>query len=332
MIKKGGNMKKIISLFLIFICSLSVVACGNKKESQPPKGELTFTANNTKKGFNPSAIMDGNVNEGWVGSKKATESSFQVFDIDFGEAKKFTTITIDDTFVDGYTNRKPDFVKKEAVYQNGNASSVGDGTLAGVLSGSADGQSWKSESIPTNENVQWIWLSLSETVDVKKLELNNEMNNSVVVSYEIYYSSTAHNRRDEEEYTNPENYALLDKNTNNEENIIEINLEDVIQVRDLFIKIYSQENEGEAVIASLDEILFYGETPDDYYEYHQPEKFTLMGSTNGKTYEIITEVNGNYEQIWTCTLDKAVTYRYIRYVVFAEYNNNYPSIGEITFS
>ncbi|MBQ7372979.1 MAG: hypothetical protein IJW64_00210 [Clostridia bacterium] len=323
-------MKKFISLLLAITCILGVSSC--KKESEQPKGELTLTAVNTKNGFSPDSAMDGDVNVGWVGSKKATESNFQVFDIDFGEKKTFTTITLDDSFNDGYTNRRPDYVPKTVTYQNGNASSVGDGTLAGVLSGSADGQSWKSDAIPTSENAQWIWLSLAEDALVKKLELNNEMNNSVPVSYEVYYSQTAHNRRNEDEYTDVSTYSLLDKQTENTENIIEIELDEEITVRDLFIKIFVQQNEGVDVVASIDEILFYGETPSDYYEEHQPEKFTIMGSNDGKTFEVIKEVSGNYQAVWTYASETSLTYRYIRYIVFAEYNNNYPSIGEITFS
>ena len=166
---------------------------------------------------------------------------------------------------------------------------------------------------------------------MKKLELNNEMNNSVVTSYELYYSSEAHNRRNEEEYTDVTTYTLLEQKTDNEENIIEIELEEEIIVRDLFLKIYSQQNEGVDVVASMDEILFFGETPDDYYEEHQPEKFTLMGSNDGKEFSVIVEVAGNYDVVWTKTLETSVTYRYIRYVVFKEYNNNYPSIGEMSF-
>ena len=325
-------MKKIASLLLALTCVCGLTACAGDGDVTPPAGELSFSAVNTKNGYTPSAVMDGDVNVGWVGSKKATETSFQVFDIDFGETKTFTSITIDDSFVGGYTNKKPDYISKTATYQNGNASSVGNGTLAGALSGSADGQSWKSEAIPTAEAPQWIWISLSEAVDVKKIELNNEMNNSVPVSYELYYSSQAHNRRNEEEYTDVSTYVLIDSATENEENIIEIELEEGIQVRDIFLKVFLQQNEGVDVVASLDEILFYGETPDDYYEEHQPEKFTIMGSVNGQEYDVIVEENGNYSAVWTHTLAEAVSYRYIRYVVFSEYNNNFPSIGEMTFA
>ncbi len=327
-------MKKIICFLIAIACVFSTVSCkkNNGDESSQPKGELTVTAKNTKSGFNPSAILDGDVNVGWVGSKKASESNFQIVDIDLGEQKTFTTITLDDSFVSGYTNRKPDYVSKTATYQNGNASSVGDGTLAGVLSGSADGQSWKSEVIPTEDAPQWIWLSFSESIQVKKLELDNAMNNSVAVSYELYYSEEPHNRRNEEEYTDVSTYTLLSKKTDNTENIIEIELEESITVRDLFLRVYSQQNEGVDVVASLDEVLVYGETPDDYFEAHQPIKFSFLGSNDGKTYDVIVEENGNYSELWTRTLTSSVSYRYIRYIVFAEENNNFPSIGELSFS
>ena len=324
-------MKKFISVFLAFTCALGLAACKDKGTGEPPAGELSFSANNTKDGYNPSAVMDGSLTTGWIGSKKATESNFQVLDIDFGEVKTFTTITLDDSMSAGYTNRKPDYIPQTATYQNGNASSVGDGTLAAVVSGAADGQSWKSDAIPTADAPQWIWLSLASDVGVKKIELNNEMNNSVPVSYEVYYSTEAHNRRNEEEYTNVESYILLDKKTDNEENIIEIELDEEVQVRDLFIKVFNQKNEDVDVVASLDEILLYGETPDDYFENHQPEKFTIIGSVTGTEFDVLVEVNGNYDTVWTHTLAEAVSYRYIRYIVFAEYNNNYPSIGEISF-
>lgn len=313
---------------LAVISLFGLTAC---KPKTPPKGELTLSAVNTKDGYLAQSAMDGDISTGWIGSKKASESNFQVFDVDFGEKKTFSKITLNDEFTDGYTNRPPEFTLSTVTYGEGNTSSIGDGTVAGALSGAAEGQSWKTEVIPTEDNAQWLWLSLYESTVVKKLEINNEMNNSVPVSYEIYYSETAHNHRKEEEYTDVSTYTLLDKKTDNEENIIEIELENTITVRDVFIKIYSQENEGVAVVASIDEVFFYGETPEGYYENHQPERFTFMGSNDGKTYDIIKEVSGNYETIWTCTLEKSVSYRYIRYIVFTEYNNNYPSIGELSF-
>lgn len=324
-------MKRCIGVFLAIACAFGLAACKDKGVGENPTGELRFSAKNTKDGYDPSAVMDGSLTTGWICSKKATESNFQVFDIDFGEVKTFTTITLDDSMTAGYTNRKPEYIAQTATYQNGNASSVGEGTLAAVVSGAADGQSWKSDAIPTAEAPQWIWLSLANDVDVKKIELNNEMNNSVLVSYEVYYSAEAHDRRNEAEYTDVESYVLLDKKTDNAENIIEIESEESIRVRDLFIKVFSQQNEGVDVVASLDEVLLYGETPDDYFENHQPEKFTIMGSVTGTEFDILVEVNGNYDTVWTYTLAEAVSYRYIRYVVFAEYNNNYPSIGEISF-
>ena len=326
-------MKKIISVLLTVACLVGVTACKKDKGavSTPPKGELTFTAANTKSGFEPSAVMDGDVNVGWVGSKRATESNFQIFDIDFGDTKSFSTITLDDSFSAGYTNRRPDYVAKTVAYGDGNALSVGDGTVAGVLSGAADGLSWMSDAIPTEETPQWIWISFSEPVSVKKLELNNEMNNSVSVSYELYYSSEAHNSN-EEHYTDITTYTLLDSSTDNEENIIEIELEEAITIRDLFFVVYSQQNEGVDVVASLDEFLVYGETPEDYYESHQPVKFSFLGSNDGKTYDVIVEEGGNYSDVWSYTLASSVSYRYIRYIVFAENNNNYPSIGELSFT
>ena len=327
-------MKKLICLLVATACLVGTVSCKKKNESEsvPPKGELTLSAVNTKSGFNPSSAMDGSLTSGWVGSKKATESNFQVFDIDFGDVKSFSTITLDDSFTDGYTNRRPDYMAKIATYQNGDVSSLAQGTTpAGLLVGEADGQSWKSENIPTQENPEWVWLSLSSAVEVTKLELNNEMNNSVPVSFELYYSAEPHNRRNPEEYTDLSTYTLISKITDNTENIIEIELEEKITVRDLFLKVYSQQNEGEAVIASLDEILLFGDTPDDYYEEHQPVKFTFMGSNDGTTFDVIVEEFGNYNVVWAHTLETAVSYRYIRYIVFSEYNNNYPSIGELTF-
>lgn len=322
-------MKKKICLLLVAVVACFFCACGGGEQ---PKGEPTFTANHTKDGYSASAVMDGNTEIGWVGGKKATESNFQVFNIDFGEQRTFSKITLDDSFADGYTNRPPEYIKKTVVYGEGNASSVGSGsTLVNVLSGGADGLSWTSEEIPSKENAQWIWISLSEQAEIKKIVLNNEMNNSVPVSYELYYSENAHNRRKPEKYTDVSTYTLMQKKTDNEENVVEIESEEAIVVRDVFLKIYSQQNEGTEVIASLDEILFYGETPADYHEEHQPEKFTLMGSTDGKMFEVIVEVAGNYDAVWTYRSEKKLSYRYIRYIVFAEYNNNYPSIGEMTF-
>ena len=49
-------MKKIISVLLAVACLTAVTSCKKDKgESTPPKGELTFSAVNTKTGFNPAA-------------------------------------------------------------------------------------------------------------------------------------------------------------------------------------------------------------------------------------------------------------------------------------
>ena len=323
-------MKK-LCLFLAVLTAFALSACGKEE-----KGELTLSATHTKNGYSVTAAMDGDVNLGWICGKKATEASFQTFDIDFGEKRTFTKITLDDSFTDGYTNRKPDYIRTQASYQTGNVSSIGTGSaLANVLSGGADGLSWKSEAVPSDAAPQWLWISLSEEINVKKIELNNEMNNSVPVSYELYYSATAHSSRKQQDgsyaYLDTETYTLLGQSNENEENIVEHEVDEAITIRDILLKIYSQKNEGEAVVASLDEVLFYGETPADYYEEHQPVQFTLMGSNDGKVFDIITEVAGNYETVWTYTAPEALTYRYIRYIVFSEYNNNYPSIGELKF-
>ena len=318
-------MKKFLCLFLAFACMLGMTACKDK--------EPTFTTEHTKNGYDPASVMDGDVNVGWIGGKKASETSFQVFNIDFGEEKTFSTITIDDSFLAGYTNKKPEYLPETVVYNTGDVSSLDStkGEMVNVLSGAADGLSWVADAIPTADAPVWLWVSLQETVNVKKIELNNEMNNSVSVSYELYYSSEAHNRR-EGTYTDVSTYTLLAKDTANTENIVEIENEEAVAVRDLLLKIYCQQNEGVDVVASLDEIFMFSETPADYHEEHQPEKFSILGSNDGKTYLDIVEVNGNYNSVWTHTLSAPVTYRYIKYIVFAEYNNNYPSLGEISFS
>jgi hypothetical protein len=111
---------------------------------------VSVTALNTKTGFEAIACIDGDLTTGWVGAKKASESSFQYLTVDFGLTKNFTTITLDDTFNGGYTNKKPEDVRLTASYNAGDASSLASGSgLSNVLNGSADGQSWKSETIPT---------------------------------------------------------------------------------------------------------------------------------------------------------------------------------------
>lgn len=295
----------------------------------PFKGEPTVTAVNTREGFSASAVLDGDLSVGWVGSRRASDSDFQIVEIDLGEIKTFSSVTLNDSFADGYTNKRPDYLACPVSYNSGDASEVAGGSeLANVLSGGADGLSWKSENAPSPDSPQWIWISLASPVEVLKIEINNEMNNSVPESFELYYSEIPHNRR-EGTYTDVSTYTLLKKETENGENVAEIFSPEKITVSDVLLKIYSQTNEGEAVPASVDELLFYGETPGDYTEEHYPEVFTFLGSLNGTSYEVFAEETANYGSVWTRTLDKAVSYRYIKYIVFREHNNNYPSIGEI---
>lgn len=326
-------MTKFECLSCCLFLGIVLTGCGTSApSSESTIDKTTVSALNTKAGFDPQAIVDGDLTTGWVGGKKASESSFQYLTVDFGKEKTFSSLTLDDTFTGGYTNKKPDYVSESVSYNAGDASSLAAGSgLSNVLNGSADGQSWKSEAIPTASAPEWIWLSLASPVAVTKLELNNEMNNSVSTSFELYASKSAHNRR-EKTYTDTTTYDLLKKEESNTNNVYSFTLEQSTTISDLLLKIYHQENEGAAVVASLDEILFYGPTPADYHEDHEPIKFAFMGSNDGKSFDMMKEVGGNYESRWSFTNPTAWNYRYVRYVVFEEANNNYPSLGELIFA
>ena len=322
-------LKKILCIMIAVLLMICLFACG---EDEQQKGELTLSAN-SKTGHEALYAMDGDNQTGWISSKKASDINFQVLEIDFGERKTFNKIVIDDSFSQGYTNSPPEYLKKSVTYSRGNISSFETGSSpANVLSGAADGSSWISHNIPSENSPEWIWLSLEETVSATKIVLDNSMNNSSFESFKFYYSIAGTDSREVEIISNPESFdGLLYQSVDNSSSTLEILLSEEITIKELLLVISSQINEGENVKAALDEIFFYGNTPVDYSEPHQPVRFTIMASDDGITYQTIKAVTGNYQTIWVGNLEKSVTYRYIKYLIFEENNNNYPSIGEIQF-
>ena len=320
-------MKKIFVFVMLVVLALST-ACG---EPSLPEGELTLTAGTFRTGYPADYAMDGNTETGWICRKKASDANFQILTVDFGKAMTFQTVTLDDSFADGYTNTPPEDIQKQVVYNRGNVSSLEPGSSpANVISGSADGQSWISAEVPTEDAPQWLYISLREPVSTLRLVLNNQMNNSVPTAFRLYVSSSALGR-DPEIYTDPNNYTLLKEETENENNVIEYVLDEETVISDLLLIITSQTNEGEPCVASLDEILFY-ESAEGYTETHQPVRFTMMYSMDGGSYEVFLEETANYSPVYQKTLDQAITCRFVRYLVFEEYNRNYPSIGELSFT
>lgn len=320
-------MKNKIVWLVMFCCLLGLCACGS---SELPEGEFTVTAT-FRTGYPAENAMDQDVSTGWICRKKASDTNFQVLTVDFGKTVTFQTVTLDDSFAEGYTNTPPDYVQKQVVYNRGNVSSLQSGTNpANVINGSADGQSWISAEIPTEEAPQWLYLSLSAPLATLKLTLNNQMNNSVPVAFRLYTAPQALGR-DPEVYTDPGNYTLLAEESQNTENILEYELEQETVIQDLLLVITRQTNEGEACVASMDEIFFF-ESAEGYVETHQPVRFTMMSSMDGVNFEVFLEENSNYNAVYTKELEQPITCRFVRYLVFEEYNRNYPSIGELSFS
>lgn len=321
-------MKKIIALVTAVLLFAFFVGCG-KSETPEKEGEMKASAMSFKAGYTPEKAIDGDISTGWICKKKASETNMQVFNVDLGKQTEFCKIIIDDSFSAGYTNKRPAYLKKTVTYLNGNTSSIKAGTsVSNVVSGAADGLSWETENVPTEEAPEWLWISLEECVTVVKIEINNEINNSVPVSFELYVSETEHTYKN---CTDVSDYTLVKKEEANEDKIISVEFEEAVGVKDALLIVRKQQNEGQDVAASLDEMIFCGEVPEDYTEEHYPVKFSILGSVKGNEYEEICFEKSNYLSVWEKELDKSVKYRYIRYVVFEEYNNNAPSIGEIRF-
>ena len=318
-------MKKFIALVLFAFLLFSLCACGDPTQGGGP---ITVTAN-SRDGYAASNAADGDLTTGWIGSRKANETVPQLVDIDLGSQRTIRKITIDDTFAAGFTNEKPEYLAQSVIYGRGDASSIeGGSSVPFILNGAADGQGWKSEDVPTRDDPQWLYFSLRQSCETTKIVLDNEMNNSVIQSCSIYYSAEPIDEN--KDLSDPSNYTLLTDITDNTENVKEIVLEESITVSNMLILFRSQVNEGEQVVASLDEIFFYAPVGDNYSEPHQPVRFHIMGSNDGNTYETFIEENGNYSEVYIKELDTPVSYRYLRYLLFEEYNNNYPSIGEFT--
>lgn len=321
-------MKKIIALATVLFLIVFYVGCG-KTETPEREGEMKVSAMSFKAGYTPEKAIDGDISTGWICKKKASETNMQIFNVDLGKQTEFGKIIIDDSFSAGYTNKRPAYLNKTVNYLTGNTSSIKAGaSVSNAVSGAADGLSWETENVPTEEAPEWLWISLEESVAVKKIELNNDINNSVPVSFELYVSGTEHNDKN---CTDVSGYTLVKREEANEDKIINVEFEETIEVKDTLLIVRKQQNEGQDVAASLDEIIFSGEVPEDYAEDHYPVKFSILGSVKGDEYEEICFEKSNYLSVWEKELDKPVKYRYIRYVVFEEYNNNAPSIGEIRF-
>lgn len=321
-------MKRIVAFLLAIAAVIIFVGCGNGEQSEQ-EGEKKASAMSFKAGFTPDKAIDGDITTGWICKKKASETNMQVFNIDLGRQTEFSKITIDDSFAAGYTNKKPAFLQISAVYAKGDTSSIKSGTApSNVVSGSADGLSWETENVPTEENPEWLWISLEDAVKVSRIELDNDINNAVAESYELYVSGTSHTGKT---CLDVSTYSLVKTETENDEKKVIIDFDEEMTIKDVLLKVKSSVSEGIAVTASLDEIFFYGSVPEDYTEEHYPVKFSILGSVGGDTFNEICTENSNYLSVWERELEQPVKYRYIRYVVFEEYKNNAPSLGEITF-
>ena len=318
-------MKKIVCVSVALLCVLSMAACG----SEPATGDLTLTAP-ARDGHEAALAMDGDVLKGWVGKNRASEDFPRTFDIDFGKRTTFSRITLDDSFTDGYTNKKPAYVRQNITLARNayDATSIAGGTsVPNLFRGEADGQNWASAEIPTEEAPQFVYFTMSGACSVQRLVLDNAMNSSVMTHFAIYTSENAV----QSDRLLPESYTLLQEVEDNTQKTFELNLEAPVTVKSMLLAVYGQKQQDEDAVAMLDEIFFYAVTPEDYTEPHYPVRFFLMGSNDGETYETFVEEYGNAEAVWVKELEKSVTYRYVRYLLFEENGNNYPSIGEIKF-
>lgn len=314
--------KRFLVAALALVQAFALVACG---DGGLEEGPLTITGA-SRKGMSPSFAMDGDLTTGWVGRKRAKTEACQELKIDLGKETTFSKITLDDSFAGGLTNKPAEYEQKQVVIDKNSKSSMVDGTsVVNLLQGSADGQSWVSENIPTADAPEYVAFSLMEEIEVKKLEFNNEMNNSVSEHFEVYYSAESLGRSDLSDITK---YTKLFEVADNEETIYTYVPEEKVTIRSLYVKFYKQVSEETACAASLDEIFFYGE-PQAQAETHQPIHFIMMHSKDGKTYEQFLEEKANYDVVYQKTLDEPITCRFIKYLVFEENGNNYPSVGEL---
>ena len=314
--------KRLLVAALALVQVFALTACG---DGELKEGPLTITGA-SRKGMSPEFAMDNDLTTGWVGRKRAKADACQELKIDLGKETTFSKITLDDSFAGGLTNKPAEYEQELVVIDKNSKSSMLDGTsVVNLLQGTADGQSWISENIPTVDAPEYVAFSLMETVEVKKLEFNNEMNNSVSEHFEVYYSSETLGRKDLSDITK---YTKLFEVTDNEETIYSYIPEEKVTVGSLYVKFYKQTSEEEACVASLDEVFFYVE-PQASAETHQPIHFIMMHSKDGKTYEQFLEEKANYDVVYQKTLDAPITCRFIKYLVFEENGNNYPSIGEL---
>lgn len=320
-------MKKLLCVLMALCMLLCLGACGDGSGGGNEKeGPLTLTAQ-SRSGHDASFAMDGDVTTGWVGKRKASETTLQTLDIDLGKRTTFSRITIDDTFADGYTNKRPEYIQQSMRYRRGDATTIANNTSVPNVVNASVGQSWESTEIPTAEAPQKLYFTLTASCNVKKLVFDNDMNATALAHFAVYYSSAAVSG----DGLDPQNYTLLQEVTDNTDNVYELVLPEAVTVTSMLLVVYSQTSSSGAVVASLDEMYFYAATAEDYTEPHQPVRFHLMGSNDGETFQVFAEENGNFNEIWEKQLDAPVTYRYIRYLVFEENGNNYPSIGEIKF-
>ncbi len=316
-------MKRIVCALVALCFAFCLSACA----LQPAEGPLVVTAT-SREGHDAALAMDGDVSTGWIGARKANDTTPQILNIDLGRRVSFSKVTIDDSFADGYTNRKPEYVAAKPAFRRGDATSISVGTsIPNLFTGTADGRGWKSEEIPSDTAPQKVYFTLSSALQVQKLTFDNDMNGTVPAKFAVYYTP----EQVDGDGLDENNYELLAEVKDNADAVCDIELQSVVSVRSMLIVIYSQTGENGATEAEMDEIFFYVATPDDYSEPHYPVRFHLMGSVDGETYEIFAEENGNYSEIWEKEFSSALEYRYIKYLLFEENGNNYPSIAEISF-
>jgi len=87
-------MKRIVCALVALCFAFCLSACA----LQPAEGPLVVTAT-SREGHDAALAMDGDVSTGWIGARKANDTTPQILNIDLGRRVSFSKVTIDDSVI-----------------------------------------------------------------------------------------------------------------------------------------------------------------------------------------------------------------------------------------
>lgn len=302
-------MKRLF-VVLILVAAVGLTGC---KEAKSIEVEVKpIRQNSFQVGYEVDKMMDEDLLTGWIAEKSIEANGSEVVEIDLGEVRTISSISLDDTFPDGYTNEIDPYDPVDVLIADWDCTTwEGNDTPERLFDGMVGRKGWRADIVPTAEEPVFVVAQLSETKMIGKIELNNQGYGTVPKSFEIQVSLDG------------ESYTTVYTNEANDKDKLVCTLDEAMETNYIKYTVYDQS--GETV--SLDEMVLYTLNADKVFE-HYPRKFSILVAGEDAEYEVLVMENANDASLWHHTFEPREV-RYIKYVVMAEFGDNKPSVGEL---